>query len=272
MPELPEVETVVRQLRERVTGRKITGGQILRAKSVRGMAPERFLQQVKGRTIQAVDRRAKYIIFRLDNGLAWISHLGMTGKFVVNGTGRGNGDHVRARVRLTGGKDLVFTDLRIFGFMTALPERRMDDYFRRTGVEPLTKDLNLAYLQRALGKRGTSIKAALLDQKIIAGIGNIYASETLFDARISPRRAANRLTRAHVNTLIASIQRILKQAIRYNGTTILNYRGVDNQTGRFRTMLKVYGRENEPCRKCRAPIRRIVQGQRSTFYCPRCQT
>ena len=271
MPELPEVETIVRQLQKRVTGRKVKSGRVFRAKAVRGTTPVRFIKMVKGSTIRSVTRRAKYILFRLDNGYTWISHLGMTGKFVVSGAGTGNGDHTRARFSLTGNKDLVYSDLRIFGFMTVIADEEQDAYFSRVGVEPLDEGLNADYLKQAFAKRSIPVKAALLRQDIIAGIGNIYASEALFDAHVSPRRAVKRLTRAQLTGITSSVKKILKKAIQYNGTTILNYRGVDNKTGQFRSMLKVYGREDEPCVLCGTPIQRIIQAQRSTYYCPRCQ-
>ncbi|MBN1164740.1 MAG: bifunctional DNA-formamidopyrimidine glycosylase/DNA-(apurinic or apyrimidinic site) lyase [Candidatus Krumholzibacteriota bacterium] len=269
MPELPEVETVVRQLRRKIVHRRVVSGRILHKNVVEGISSRKFLSSIKGKMIQAVTRRGKFIIFTLDNGRDWISHLGMTGKYVVCGDHGGASKHRRAYFSLSGGCELIFVDMRVFGKMLLVDSGT--GYLAHLGVEPLSDDLDARYLRAALARRRIPIKTVLMDQKMVAGIGNIYASEILFDARLSPRKQAHRLTRKETVRLTESIKRILKQAVELNGTTISDFRGVDDKSGRFQEMLKVYGRRGESCYACGHPIRRIVQAQRSTFYCTHCQ-
>jgi formamidopyrimidine-DNA glycosylase len=272
MPELPEVETIVRQLARHVAGKKILATDIRLPKLIAFLSVRAFVRGVRTRRIITVTRRAKYLVFRLSGNSFWITHLRMTGKFVTNSADSDETRHVRARFVLSGGTTLDFVDQRTFGRMWLVPLARLDAFFAHLGVEPLTNAFNGEYLANVAARRTTPVKPFLLDQRKIAGIGNIYASEALFNARICPRRPAGKLSCSERERLVKCIKQILRKAIRYNGTTIISYRPVDKKTGQFQNMLKVYGRDNEPCPVCKKPIRRIIQGQRSTFYCDSCQT
>jgi formamidopyrimidine-DNA glycosylase len=155
--------------------------------------------------------------------------------------------------------------------MHLVPHAQLAPFFAGLGVEPLGRELSVSYLQKRLARKNTPIKNVLLDQRVVAGLGNIYAAEVLFDIKLDPRKKARLLSKNQLQLLVASIRKILTKAIRYNGTTVISYRRVDQKTGQFQRLLKVYGREGEPCPECGRLIVRIQQGQRSTFYCPSCQ-
>jgi formamidopyrimidine-DNA glycosylase len=294
MPELPEVETVRSGLEPVLTGRSFVRVE-QRRPDLRFPLPERFAQRLTGRRVLRVDRRAKYILVHLDHDEVLAMHLGMTGRLIVsNGGGESDltlGQYVHAHGKdakhdhlvftMSGGAVVTYNDARRFGYMTLIPERALasDAFFAGLGVEPLSDGLSGAYLaQRARGRK-TDLKAFLMDQRIVAGLGNIYVCEALFRAGLSPSKPAARLaTRSGRPTpaaerLAAEIKAVLKDAIRAGGSTLRDYNRADGTSGLFQNEFSVYGREGEACVRpgCRGTVRRKVQGGRSTFYCGVCQ-
>ncbi len=293
MPELPEVETVRSGLEPVLSGRSFVRVE-QRRKDLRFPLPERFAERLTGRRVLRLGRRAKYILVHLDRDEVLAMHLGMTGRLIVS---NGGGDLTLGQYEYQHGKDakhdhLVFTmsggavvtynDARRFGYMTLIPEAALDQdaLFAGLGVEPLGPDLTAAYLaRRALGKK-VDLKAFLMDQRIIAGLGNIYVCEALFRAGLSPWKPAARLaTRTTgkatpaAERLAAEIKAVLTDAIRAGGSTLRDYKRADGTSGLFQNEFGVYGREGEPCARpsCRGTVRRKTQGSRSTFYCAVCQ-
>lgn len=271
MPELPEVETVVRGLARQLAGRRITGVHVRHAPCTAG-TPEK-LQHLCGLRVQRVFRRGKFIRMEMESGMSVAVHLRMTGWLgVLPAAGLAGLPHVRVWLELDGGGEaLVFRDIRTFGRVWCGPARVLDGLpaLSRLGPEPL--EIPAADFVRRLRLRRGRLKAVLLDQKFVAGIGNIYADESLFAARLHPLRQAGRVSAQRAAALHGAIRKILAAAIRAGGTSISDFRRPDGTEGWFQRRLRVYGREGEPCVRCRAPIRRIVVGQRGTWYCPRCQ-
>jgi len=274
MPELPEVETVVQYLRPRLEGRTIAGFRAPWPKVTAPASPETFARRVKGRTIQAVRRRGKYILFDLDQGHIHL-HLRMTGRLVVLPPGEGDAQpHVTAEFDLSGlpgldGGWLVFRDMRKFGRMGYLDD--LSPLEARLGPEPLSPEFTPRLFHRLLGDRRRQIKPLLLDQAFLAGLGNIYVDEALFIARIHPQTSAHRLAFARVKALHRAIQDILQASIEQGGTTIINFAYGANERGRFREMLRVFRREGESCPICGTPVVKIRVAQRGTYLCPVCQ-
>ena len=276
MPELPEVETVRRMLEAHVVGRTVRAvalsGLALREPVSRGLA-----RGLRGRAIRGVSRRGKFLIFELDEGVALLSHLGMSGSWLFSESPDGEPlPHVHARIGFADGSELRFRDPRRFGLLRLVRAERLarDRAIVSLGPDPVLSPPTGEGLQtRARGLR-VSVKGFLLDQKKIAGIGNIYASEILHRARVDPRRPAGSLGAREWKAIAAGIPRVLNEAIAHSGTTLSDsmYRTPWNQPGEYGVQLRVYDRAREPCRRCGTPIRRIVQGQRSTFFCPRCQS
>ncbi len=286
MPELPEVETVRRGLEPALVGRRITRLE-LRRDNLRFPFPPRFRQRLEGATVTALTRRAKYMLAHLSTGECLILHLGMTGRFsVVRANGRnsdlggfyfetgGEGPHTHVVFHLDDGVRVLYADPRRFGLMDiGGPDHKL---LRDIGVEPLGNELNADYLAAHFRHKKAPLKAALLDQKIIAGLGNIYVVEALHRARLSPKRQAGTLARksgldARLEDLVRHIREILNEAIVAGGSTLQDYQSVDGAKGEFQQRFLVYGREGEACGGCGGAIRRIVQAGRSTFYCPKCQ-
>jgi formamidopyrimidine-DNA glycosylase len=267
MPELPEVQTVVDTLRPRVAGRKIAQVHLAR-RDILTPSDARIEQLLTGRTIRDVSRRGKRILFLLDNAERFYIHLGMTGQLSVDSASADVASHTHLRLSLDarGSQELRFVDPRRFGGIWWLGESSDDD---ELGPEPL--QLRPAQLRRLLSKTKRPIKSALLDQTVVAGLGNIYVDESLFAAGIHPLTPANRLTDAQVARLSRAIKTTLRRALRHRGSTLRNYRDANGDAGNFQNLHRVYGREGEPCRKCRSPIKRIVLGGRSTHLCPTCQ-
>jgi formamidopyrimidine-DNA glycosylase len=257
--------------------------------------PERFAERLTGRRVLRLDRRAKYILVHLDRDEVLAMHLGMTGRLIVSSGGAErdltlgqyvyehgkDARHDHLVFTMSGGAVVTYNDARRFGYMTLIPERELahDAFFAGLGVEPLSEDLNGAYLAQRARWRKADLKAFLMDQRIVAGLGNIYVCEALFRAGLSPWRPAARLaTRAGKPTpaaerLAAEIKAVLTDAIRAGGSTLRDYKRADGTSGLFQNEFGVYGREGEPCARpgCRGTVRRKVQGGRSTFYCPVCQ-
>ena len=279
MPELPEVETIVRRLRPRLRGRTVARAEVRRANAVRGR-PRGFERAVTGATIESVGRRGKFLVFRLADGRVWWSHLRMSGHWRIERprrrrAPRPDDPYARAVFELDDGSVLSFVDVRTLGEMQVVSAREWARREAAMGVEPLAPEFTPAVLAEKLATSRRPVKEFLLDQTKVAGIGNIYAVEALWRARVSPRRRARNLGPARAERLHAAIVAVLEEAVENAGTTLgetaLDYVDSEGVTGEFQDLLAVYGREGEPCHRCGTPIRRIVQGQRSTYFCPACQ-
>lgn len=271
MPELPEVETVVRGLRELVTGQTIERAEIFRERTVPGSDPEAFAEAIRDHRIESIQRRAKYLLFQLQPQAILLGHLRMTGKFVVSAPLPTPAAHDRAWFWLSNGQLLIFTDLRSFGTLELFPSLESIPKLEQLGPEPLSGDFDQKYLYSKLQASRREIKPLLLDQQLVAGIGNIYASEILFACGVHPQRNANTLRKKEVSALVEQTRRILLAAIEHNGTSVSDFRQVDEKTGEFQNFLQVYDKEAAPCPRCQTPLQRIVQQQRSTFFCLGCQ-
>ncbi len=276
MPELPEVETIVRELRPALAGRRIAAVRVFRADALGHCPPARFRAGLVGRSFAEVGRRGKFLVFRLEPETYLISHLRMTGKFLITPGPAAPGPpvpgpHDRVWFVLDDGSLMVFQDMRCFGTL-ALAQRPSDHPgLAKLGMEPLGREFTARWLAGALNASRAPLKHWLMDQSKVAGLGNIYAAEILFRAGLSPLRPAAAVSAPEARRLHRATRTVLSQAIRKNGTTISDYRRVDDKTGQFQNWLRVYGKAEEPCPRCRAPIARIRQQQRSTFFCPACQ-
>jgi formamidopyrimidine-DNA glycosylase len=292
MPELPEVETVRRGLEPALVGRIIVRVD-LRRKGLRFPFPMDFKAQLEGGRVTGLSRRAKYIIAEIDRGPRLILHLGMTGRFtVIRADGRvgmpgafyddtvsdgsADGPHDHVVFYLDDATKLVYSDPRRFGMMDLERQGEQHPMLQRLGMEPLANGLSGETLRLALTGKAAPLKAALLDQKIIAGLGNIYVCEALHRAHLSPRRRAGTLSKVsdtRADFLVQHIRDILNEAITAGGSTLQDYRGADGSVGAFQQRFRVYDREGEACVApgCEGHIKRIVQSGRSTFYCPSCQ-
>ncbi len=293
MPELPEVETVRRGLEPILVGNAFARVE-QRRPDLRFPLPKRFGERLQGRKVQALDRRAKYLLARLDNSEVLVMHLGMTGRFSIdkaNGVAAAPGRFVHPQnpapkhehivFHLGDGTSVRYSDVRRFGLMDLVPASDLESYalFKGLGVEPLGDALTPEWLASKLKGKATSIKAALIDQRLIVGLGNIYACEALHRARISPLKLAETLATksgkptTKTEALVEGIKAVLESAIKAGGSSLRDYRHTDGRLGRFQHSFKVYGREGKPCKRagCDGVIRRIVQNGRSTFYCPVCQ-
>jgi len=270
MPELPEVETTRRGIAPHITGQRITD-VIVRNRDLRWKLTPKLEKSLTGQTIRHVGRRAKYLLLGTDDGTL-ILHLGMSGSLRVIKAGDPAGRHDHVDLVFASGKALRFTDPRRFG---SLHWTRRDPLqhrlLRELGVEPLGYGLSGGYLyERSRGRR-LAIKHFIMNSHIVVGIGNIYASEALYMAGINPRRAAGRIGRQKYDLLAEVIREVLNDSISAGGTTLRDFVNGEGRPGYFRQHLNVYGRTGDPCISCRVPIREIRQGQRSTFYCPKCQ-
>lgn len=277
MPELPEVETVCRGLAPCMEGH-IIARLDQRRPDLRFPLPENLSARLQGRRVDNLARRGKYIIARLDDGQAMILHLGMSGRMMIHDdAGRfvpEKHDHVI--FYMDHGPAVAFNDARRFGCLDLVAEKALDahPFFARMGPEPLGNAFSGAVLHDALKSRNTPVKTALLDQHVVAGLGNIYVCEALFMAGISPRRKAANVSRAKCDALARAIRDVLMRAIAAGGSSLRDYRRADGELGYFQHNFAVYGREGESCGRCgddACRIRRIVQSGRSTFYCPNTQ-
>jgi formamidopyrimidine-DNA glycosylase len=293
MPELPEVETVMRGLRPVLEGRRIAE-VVLRRAGLRFPFPEGFAGRLAGAKVTGLWRRAKYILAGLDSGDVLLVHLGMTGRFTVFGgqgsqnlgafyfetaageAGQGPHDHVV--LALEDGTRVVYTDPRRFGIMDLFPETEAATHklLGGIGVEPLGNEFSAEYLAQRFRGKAAPLKAALLDQHIIAGLGNIYVCEALFRAGLSPRRKARTLVKKkghdpRLDQLERHVREVLAEAITAGGSTLQDFAHTNGAAGAFQQRFLVYDREGEACMNCGAPIERLVQSGRSTFYCRHCQ-
>lgn len=280
MPELPEVETVRRGLIPAMQGRVIEKAEVRRP-DLRFALPPRMAERLTGATVTALRRRSKYLLADLSTGETLLVHLGMSGRMLVSGVMLGTffhdhpapEKHDHVVLHLSGGARVTFNDARRFGAMDLLATETADRHplLATLGPEPLGNDFNETYLAARLQGRAAPIKAALLDQHLVAGLGNIYACEVLFRAGIAPTRAAGQI--ADPGALVPVIREVLAEAIAAGGSSLKDFRRTDGELGYFQKDFAVYGREGQPCRTpgCPATIARIVQSGRSTFFCPTCQ-
>ena len=292
MPELPEVETVRRGLQPAMEGAKIVKAEV-RRKDLRFAFQKDFVTRLEGQTVTGLGRRAKYLMADLSSGDVLLMHLGMSGSFrVVNddhGHTPGQFHHPRTEDRahdhvvfhMSSGAAIVFNDPRRFGYMKVIGRRAIEEepLLRDLGPEPLGNEFDADMLARACANKKTSLKAALLDQRVVAGLGNIYVCEALFRAHLSPRRLAATLatkkgeTTDYARRLVEAIHAVLNQAIKAGGSSLRDHRQTSGELGYFQHSFQVYDREGEKCQSkgCGGIVRRFVQNGRSTFWCPKCQ-
>jgi formamidopyrimidine-DNA glycosylase len=269
MPELPEVETTRRGIAPYLEGRRVRD-VIVRQRNLRWPIPAAVRKKLPGQIIHRVDRRAKYLLARTDAGTA-IMHLGMSGSLRVLKPDAPIGAHDHFDWRMDSGKILRFTDPRRFGSLLWQKPGETHPLLANLGPEPLGAEFDGDYLWSKSRGRSAAVKLFVMDQNVVVGVGNIYVAEALFAAGIDPRRAAGLISRARYARLADEIKRILAHAITRGGTTLRDFLNPDGAPGYFEQELFVYGRGGEPCKVCGAPIRVVTQGQRSTFFCPRCQ-
>ena len=270
MPELPEVETTVRGLVPVLEGRRLARVEAKRADLRRAFPPD-LRQRLTGATVTGLGRRAKYGLIETDRGDTLVFHLGMSGRWRIDPAELGPHDHLL--LETDAGRTLSLNDPRRFGSVDLVrtDTRASWPAFAAMGPEPLGAAFTADYLLAALGGRSAPIKAMLLDQRIVAGLGNIYVCEALHLAKIAPGRAAGRISRDRLERLVAGIKTILLAAIDAGGSTLRDYARPSGELGYFSKQWRVYGREGEPCPVCATPIRRRSDSGRSTFFCPRCQ-
>ena len=270
MPELPEVETTRRGVEPHVVGRRIVALS-LHEPRLRWRVPDSLPAQVAGQKILLAGRRAKYLLIELESGTLLL-HLGMSGSLRVLPAQTPRLTHDHFDLLLDSGQTLRFNDPRRFGSLHYTTEAvAQHPLLVRLAPEPFDEAFNTEYLWRVTRKRSVTIKQLIMNSSLVVGVGNIYASEALFRARVRPRREARSLSREEIKRLVRSIRTVLNEAIRTGGTTLRDYLNADGNPGYFKQKLFVYERSGEPCRKCRTPIRQLTQGQRSTYYCPSCQ-
>jgi formamidopyrimidine-DNA glycosylase len=293
MPELPEVETVARDLQRWVAGAQITDAEVRWDRTIRHpQPPEQFVAEVRGAQIERVGRRAKSVLIHLADGRVMTVALRMTGALIVAPPGTPDDKYARVIFRLADGRELRYRDVRKFGRIglweggglrrrrtTKVRKRvaestapyRVGDVFGRHGPEPLATTFSAARLAERLRGRSARLKTLLLDQSFVAGVGNIYADEALWRARLHPLRAADTLTGPEIARLHRALRAVLRQGIHNRGASFADYVGADGEPGANAEQLAVYRRTGEPCLRCGTRIERVVVGQRSTHFCPRCQ-
>ena len=270
MPELPEVETIRRGITPHADGRTITN-VVVRDHRLRFGVPRDLPQRLAGKRIVRIERRAKYLLLHVEGG-ALMLHLGMSGRLHVVTAADQPGKHAHVDIALDNGDILRLADPRRFGMALWLPtpcERH--PLLATLGPEPMSEAFTPATLINAAKSRKAPIKTLIMDNHVVVGVGNIYASESLFRAGIHPKRAAGRVSSARLSALHAAIRVVLAKAIEAGGTTLRDFSGADGNPGYFQQDVAVYGRDGQPCITCATPIKRVVIGQRATYYCPSCQ-
>jgi formamidopyrimidine-DNA glycosylase len=273
VPELPEVETVRRGLEPSLVGRRFVRVEIFDPRVTRPFDPGTIAAELEGERVSALERRGKYLIVRFDSGRGLLIHLRMTGSVRHGGAGALAADpYRRAVVRLDDGSDVVYRDVRRFGTWLLLEEDELEPYLEaRLGSEPLGVGFTVGELAARLAGRRAPVKAALLDQRTAAGLGNIYVDEALWRARIHPLRPAGELRRPELRRLHSGVREALEAGLARQGATLRDYAQPDGRAGAMQHEFKVYGREGEPCDRCGTPIEKTRAGGRGTWYCPRCQ-
>jgi formamidopyrimidine-DNA glycosylase len=272
MPELPEVETVCRSLRPHLLGRTIERVNVVEPR-LRIPVDRKALKNLAGKRVDAITRLAKYILLHLSGDAVWLFHLGMSGKLICIDAEAQRRKHDHIIVALDSGAELRYHDPRRFGLSLVAPTDAIRELpqLRHLGLDPFDPALTGEYLFRFTRASGRRIRDLLLDQQIIAGLGNIYANEILSRTGIKPTARAHRLTRGQVSAVAVTIPDLLRDAIRWCGTSFSDYRDADDKSGEFQNHLHVYDRAGERCRACPSVIKRVAIGNRSAFYCPTCQ-
>jgi formamidopyrimidine-DNA glycosylase len=273
MPELPEVETIRLTLEPHVVGRRFERVEINDPRLVRPFEPMAVAAELEGERVTALDRRGKYLVVRFESGRVLLIHLRMTGSLRHAAAGSLADDpHRRAVVRLDDGSDVAYRDVRRFGTWRLLEPDEVDPYLQqRLGREPLERTFTARRLAESLAGRKAPIKAALLDQRTVAGLGNIYVDEALWRAEVHPLRPAGTLDDDEIARLTKGIRQALRAGIARQGASLRDYSTPDGRRGRMQERFRVYGREGEPCPRCGTPIDKIRAGGRGTWYCPNCQ-
>ena len=267
MPELPEVETIRTELEPRLTGRSLVRVEIHDPRLTRPIDLFEVSERLEGDRIVAVERRGKYLLLRLESGQGLLVHLRMTGGF-----GFEPRTHERALLELDDGTRVAYRDVRRFGTWLVLEDAELEPYLaRKNGPEPLGPRFTSAWLGAQLARRRAPVKAVLLDQRVVAGLGNIYADEALWRARVNPLRAASSLSGEEVRRIQRAIRDALRMGIARQGSTLSSYSRPDGSSGRMQDEFRVYGRDGLPCKRCRTLIAKTRAGGRGTWYCPRCQ-
>ncbi len=276
MPELPEVESIRRSLEILVPGQKIEGIELIWPGAVEGWKEKSFGDLVLGRTIETIGRKGKYLLIGLDEGITVVGHMRMTGRLLYypcHGKDEQTfGRHTHVVLKLSLG-ELHFNDQRKFGRLSVVPTDSLSLYppLAKLGPEPMDKDLDGSTLEHKLRNRKVSLKAALLDQTVVAGLGNIYADEVMFEAGIEPERLVCHLGSTEMERLCQSMRNVIEAAIEAKGTTFRDYRDAYGGSGAFQNRLKVYGRAGKPCVQCGTPLLKMRLAGRTTVWCPHCQ-
>lgn len=274
MPELPEVETVVRGLRGRLERRTIVETTLVKHDMLREVSPRQLTRHLAGATITRVMRRAKHAVIELDESMRLVFKPGMTGTLVYRRSGEPEARDAYSVLTLwlDDGNRVVYRDIRRIGSIWLMDPSTWSHYNEMLGPEPLAPEFSVELLMRRMRKTRQSIKKALMDQRLLAGVGNIYANEILFDAGISPRCRASSLRRPEYEAIHTSLRRTLEEAVRRQGTTLKDYRTSDDEPGEFQSVLRVYGRGGHPCLRCGGSLQTTHElDQRATTFCPRCQ-
>lgn len=270
MPELPEVETTRRGIEPHIEGAQVSD-LIIRNGALRWPVPAELPQLVRRQTLQRVSRRAKYLLLEFDHGAIMV-HLGMSGSLRVLSANKPAAAHDHIDLCFSNGRRLRFNDARRFGSWLWQPLGTTHKLLSKLGPEPWSSQFDADWMKQHLSKRSSAIKVAIMDASLVVGVGNIYASEALFEAGIRPQCKANRISLKRLRVLRDVIRTVLERAIEAGGTTLRDFTDSDGQPGYFGQQLHVYGREGEPCYACGTTIKRSVMGQRSTFHCPQCQS
>ncbi len=269
MPELPEVETTINELKPGITGKYIRSVEVFTPNTISGMTAEQFSRELAGHQILDVSRRGKFLVFSLDGAKKWIAHLRMTGAMLLKKNGDKPDKFIRVIIHLKGGTAVHFRDVRRFGRMWLVEDEK--SLLGNLGVEPLSEAFCPAGLAEVFKNRETPVKTLLLNQKLIAGIGNMYADEALHQARIHPLKAAGKLTAGECRRLCEAIQLVLRKGIKSKGASTDTFIRPDGNKGEAHLEFQVAHRKGQECPVCRETIERITVGQRGTFFCPSCQ-
>ncbi len=269
---MPEIETLARQLRKTIVGKRVTEVH-LSGLPLRKPIADAFAAKLRGRTILRILRRGKYLVVELGPKAFWLIHLGMSGRVLYHASARVHAKHTHAIIQFSDFTELEYRDHRRFGLLAAYEVDRLGQIpeIRSLGKDPLSSGFNHKYLWPLLQKSQQEIKSFLLDQRKVAGLGNIYVCESLFLAQINPKRRCFTLTFEEASHLVGAIRKVLRIAIRNHGTSFSDFMDSDGRPGENQSYLMVFQREGEECVRCRAPIQRMRQGNRSSFYCSRCQ-
>jgi len=265
MPELPEVETIKKDLEKIILGKKISEVIVYNPKVIRQISVDKFKKFLAGATVKNILRKGKALILELSGGKSLIIHLKMTGQLVYPGTGK----NARVVFKLSDGRQLDFNDQRLFAELRLMDDWKDFKFIKELGPDPF--DLSAEDFKNMLSKKKTKIKPLLMDQKFISGIGNLYAAESLFRAKIAPQRIAQSLSEKEKELLFNSIKKVLNEALRYGGSSVDDYVRLSGERGEYAKHHKVYGREGKSCFVCKTPIKRIALGGRGTYFCPTCQ-